>query len=293
MTLIILFSILKNILFLSWIKLQFNLKINNFFKTYCYAGLYLIIKLGPLIFIRLFNLGNEVNLKNLVNLWHLWLSDKIFFTILLSYFLTCLLIFYLCHKYLFYNFYKVYFYERYMYCLQEKLNMTRLFLFINFTHYSYNTICSKISRYFATNLNFIKDIRYYETRIKWLFLSLLLVVFIFECITNNFILKHFYYYLFIFMLFHYWRICSNAHSKECLIAGQILFEIFYCSHIIYIELTEQEITALRKYMHITRCDNLQEYDLFESIYRLKRYQKIIEDGEVSFINLHLNTKIKP
>jgi hypothetical protein len=228
---------------------KFNLKITSFIWNYLLAIIYLLEKLLFLIFLRWMILGRELNLiylkNNIVTLYFIALTDKLFSILILIFCITLFLLFLKLNKILRYNLRKVWFYE-------ENLNtiFTKPRSLVYYTnkfndHYSYQKFYQILFSWLKKKC--IIDVYTKPPSVssqKQLQIPLFLVLpilIIIESYFFNWTLKYTFYYLFFYVIFNYWVIISEILPKHFGTNARIVFEIFYKNpDIIYVNITDYD-----------------------------------------------------
>lgn len=234
-------------------------KINNFFMTYVFAGIYIMCFIVFLIFIRILQYGKFLDLKILFKAYILLFVhfEQCSFYVQIIYILggiililLWILIFYKIRNRLARNLWKIYYYKKNIYML-TKLNNDEKFKELCFhisMHYTFFNFCRSLTH----QLNKIITIRYtepIERFFRYLPHLILLFLVFFECYNNNFILHYTLKYLIIYMVYNLWYRLSFIIHKSNGFLDEILIERAYGEpNILYVNLTENDEKLLETYI---------------------------------------------
>lgn len=103
--------------------------------------------------------------------------------------------------------------------------------------------------------------------------SLLLVLFVYDCYFNNFVIEKVFYYLPIYFLFLMWYTVSFFLYNTSHELDSILFEMYYCEPlVIYVNLTPEYEEELQLYIKQgLRQYKIQEEDFAILFYKMAHY----------------------
>lgn len=283
----------------------YKYKINNFFFTTAIALLYIFIIL--FYYIRLFNLGQQLDLKillyNIILIWNTLITPLSLFTkisliiFIFIFFTNISILFISLIKKATLEIFKLYIFilkhiedhDKYIY---KATSIKRICLSIKDNDLiSYNIykilyiLQKKISNEYVINfINEINKILIYSKTYKLIINLLPLLVFIYDCIYNHFIIIHFYYYLLFFVPLMLIKRITKAigTTNDCF--AEILWNIYYLKNdnIIYVVSEEQ-----RKIFNILFDSNIsyiQEFLLDMVEFHLKYSITYIKNGDVYYNN---------
>jgi hypothetical protein len=134
--------------------------------------------------------------------------------------------------------------------------------------YLYGSVNLNERLHFLRHLSF----EYIARRIKIFVFSILIIIFIYDCYINNFILIYTKYYLLFYMIFHLWCKLSDFAQCENIGINELLFERTYCfPKIVYINLTEEEEESLLMYCKNIPLDDYDRTGLLFNVVLKKQY----------------------
>jgi len=291
----LLFTIFLLILILKT-PLTIKVKIENFIIAYFALGLYLVLYIFFILYLRINLLGSNVNIKEIylkitnffININNYGLYNKmVIYLIMIIILLSWILIVIKLRNILGNKIWPLFLYH---YILSGKNINPWLYRLIGIFNmkYSIEGISLKLINLIPFSLPTIKLI------LKILPFLILFLLFTFECYLNNFTIYYTLYYLLIFMfLVLYLLIDKNIHwvwRDEGLLT--IIYNINYSSEIIYVNLREID----HQLMKLTLEDNYQggrellihfyNYPFEHDINLLFRFEKIKIGNKEYYYNNH-------
>ena len=266
-------SLIFTIIVLLWIlrkPVSLEVKINNFILIWIYAIMYINIYCLYFFILRIFQTGNSLDLKIILNklmlyfvkLDNLSLFGKIIINcIIIILILLWLIIVLKTRKILGYKTWQLYLYTSHIFLLNDNKFSKKFYNICNNFHYKYSfdVFCFFLAKKFKLEKMFPKII------FKLIIFFFLIFIFILECYINNFTLYYIFFYLPIYMLIIIWvqisEIISNYNQSYF---SHILIERAYGTDIIYVNLTEKEENLLKLFIEnplkAVLSDNSYEFD---------------------------------
>lgn len=252
------------------IKFPRNYDIKITFFTYIgaisYFGFYILF----FLFLRLIYIHTPLDLKNIpifidkfFKIYNKSLETQIFFTF---FSIVCIMlwiyIFIKINKRLSYHVWQIYLYNEQKYLLQKIVIRKSLLYtypiekFLKFSIYGLSSflidVFQKGIKYlnWPNGFNYLQNLPYiFIVRIIKIFVFLILIIiFIYDCYINNYILIYTKYFLLFYMIFHLWCKLSTFAQFNNIGINMLLFRRAYCfPKMVFINLTEKEEESLLMY----------------------------------------------
>lgn len=170
--------------------------------------------------------------------------------------------------------------------------------------YIYRTLLRIIENVFATKIkailvNTLENVFYPKLKhnLKYLPIIILLVLVIYDCYFNAWVITKIFYYLPFYMLFNLWYKSSQFLRHNNIQFDRIIYERYYClDAIIYSNTTDEEEEILEDYIRKGFCYIYTEWDMLHDIHpiiRLRRFvrlDKLNAEGNIRFENVYQGTE---
>lgn len=142
---------------------------------------------------------------------------------------------------------KPYFYKnhKYYYFYHKRIQQFNFYYSLQATHMWLLSWIQHLSKVIKPKI----QLTTYRKLLRYGTLAILLIIFVSECIWNNWLLHYTIYYLLFYIIFVLWYRLSFALFYQDLILDRIIFERAYCEpEIYYVNLTEKEEFELENYI---------------------------------------------
>ena len=283
----------------------------NWLANCIYLSLYIIL----LIILRYYTWGKPVDLQSIFNklnhflLEHDLLLSLFLFTLWVLFFVIMLRIRTILtkelikrHIWAMYLYYRNPKYRLYFNYIEKYINKYsyRQILHFKLRIYLYITSLKLIDYFIIPDTKISNKIKYIVdtgviSKLHYLYRRLpflvLVILFIYDCYYNSWIITKVFYYLPFYLIFNLWYKSSNFLCKNYAEFDRILHEMYYCRDIIlYVGVTKEEFTLLETYINkgfkytYTTEDMLN--DIHPIIYhrRFTRIEEKHESGKLIFNN---------
>lgn len=260
--------------FILMIKPKRLFKIQNYYFTYTLVIIYICYNFSFYFILRCLRWGQNIDIKLIYNHFLTLFRNHSMIQNILQ--LELILIFIICffillfqlrtmiikevYKFHLYetnkhieNEQKESFYSKFMHRFARRYGFDALHRHVNLFFHS--MIYRFLSKFVGKSRKLNESIGYYflydkfKNLLRYLPVVILILLLLYECYFNNFILHLIFYYLpfYIFVLF-YFRI-SDLVDRRCFTFDLIIFERYYRSDILYVNLTKEEETQLILYIN--------------------------------------------